>query len=163
MRKESIRCREYTELLYITILSMLQCLGYSLALTLQKAKNIKWSSSNREAQLWHMHQKQELYFLWLLKNNFWEFLVRPTCKQTVHTDLLVCPRTAWRVRPQRSVTENISPAAGSTQRGLFYQHSPDANKLWRCFISVTRERLSMKCVCITQDVLYVTSILEWNW
>lgn len=40
-RKERIWCREYTELLYINILSMLQCLGYSLALTLQKAKNIK--------------------------------------------------------------------------------------------------------------------------
>lgn len=37
----SIWCKEYTDPLYISILSMGQCLGYSLELTIQKAKNIK--------------------------------------------------------------------------------------------------------------------------
>lgn len=62
VRKEGIGSKGYTEPLYSNILSMLQCLEYSLELTLQKAKNIKWSSSNGKAQLWHMYQKQGALF-----------------------------------------------------------------------------------------------------
>lgn len=118
---------------YINILSMLQCLGYSLERTLQRAKNTKWSSSNRESQLWHMHQKQELYFPWLLKitseNFFWD---QPTNRLFTLTSLFV---QAWPKEWNHNAWSVIlSSCLGCTQRGLVSQCSPDTTLVGVSFL-----------------------------